>query len=305
VNPMERFDNKFDRYRFSALPSRPRYTWPNGARLAVYFALNVEAFEFGRNPGNDFTSMPSPPFHRGYAYRDYGNRVGIWRIADLFERQQVPLSVLVNASVYDVCPEILVPFRERGDEFVGHGRTNSERQADMDVDTERRMLAQVRDRLTREEGKAPKGWLGPFISQSANTPELLHEAGFTYMLDWFFDEQPQWFRTGRGPILAVPYPSMELNDLPAFINRGASDTEFTSMVIDAFDQQLEDSDRHGWPLVCCISIHTFLMGHPHRARQLARMLAHLNAQRSRVWFATPGQIADHVAGLPAGTVALP
>ena len=176
---MERFDNKFDRYRFSALPSRPRYTWPNGARLAVYFALNVEAFEFGRNPGNDFTSMPSPPFHRGYAYRDYGNRVGIWRIADLFERQQVPPSVLVNASVYDVCPEILVPFRERGDEFVGHGRTNSERQADMDADTERSMLTQVRDRLTREEGKAPKGWLGPFISQSANTPELLHEAGFT------------------------------------------------------------------------------------------------------------------------------
>ncbi|MEY4211870.1 MAG: polysaccharide deacetylase family protein [Burkholderiaceae bacterium] len=302
---MERFDNKFDRYRFSALPSRPKYAWPNGARLAVYFALNVEAFEFGRNPGNDFTSMPAPPFHRGYAYRDYGNRVGIWRIAELFQRYQVPLSILVNASVYDVCPEILVPFRERGDEFVGHGRTNSERQIDMDLDTERRMLGQVRDRFIQEEGRPPRGWLGPFISQSPNTPELLHETGFTYMLDWFFDEQPQWFRTARGPILAVPYPSMELNDLPAFINRGASDVEFTQMVRDSFDQQLDDSERHGWPLVCGISIHTFLMGHPHRARQLARMLEHMAAQRSRVWFATPGQIADHVAALPAGTVALP
>jgi allantoinase len=96
---------------------------------------------------------------------------------------------------------------------------------------------------------------------------------------------------------------MELNDLPAFINRGASDEEFTRMVRDSFDQQLEDTERHGWPLVCGISIHTFLMGHPHRARQLERMLAHMAAQRSRVWFATPGQIADHVSALPEGTVA--
>ncbi len=302
---MEKFDNKFDRYPFSALPSRPRYTWPNGAKLAVYFALNVEAFEFGRNPGNDFTSMPAAPFHRGYAYRDYGNRVGIWRIAELFERYQIPMAVLVNASVYDVCPEILVPFRQRGDEFVGHGRTNSERQIDMDLATERKMLQQVRERFIKEEGKPAKGWLGPFISQSAHTPELLLETGHTYMLDWFFDEQPQWFRTAKGPIMAVPYPSMELNDIPAFINRGASDEEFTRMVTDAFNQQLQDGDRHGWPLVCGISIHTFLMGQPHRAQQLKRMLEHMAAQRSRVWFATPGQIADHVASLPEGTVAKP
>lgn len=302
---MKPFDNKFDRYPFSALPKRAPYTWPNGAKLAVYFALNVEAFEFGRNPGNDFTSMPGPPFHRGYAYRDYGNRVGIWRIAELFKRFNVPLAILVNASVYDVCPEILEPFRERGDEFVGHGRTNSERQIDMDLDTERNMLKEVSERFVREEGRAPKGWLGPFISQSPNTPELLLEAGYTYMLDWFFDEQPQWFRTGRGPILAVPYPSMELNDIPAFINRGASDAEFTTMVLDAFDQQLEDGERHGWPLVCGISIHTFLMGQPHRARQLARMLDTMTTQGSRVWFTTPGQIADHVARLAPGIVARP
>jgi peptidoglycan/xylan/chitin deacetylase (PgdA/CDA1 family) len=302
---MKRFDNRFDRYPFSALPTRPRYQWPGGARLAVYFALNVEAFEFGRNPGPDFTTLPAAPFQRGYAYRDYGNRVGIWRIAELFERYQIPLAVLVNASVYDVCPEILVPFRQRGDEFVGHGRTNSERQIDMDLATERQMLVDVNARFMQEEGRAPSGWLGPFISQSANTPELLLEHGYRYMLDWYFDEQPQWFRTGRGPILAVPYPSMELNDIPAFINRGASDEEFARMIVDGFDQQLEDSERHGWPLVCAISLHTFLMGQPHRARQLKRILEHMAAQRTRVWFATPGQIADHVASLPEGTVARP
>ena len=302
---MKKFDNNFHRYPFAALPKRPTYSWPNGAKLAVYFALNVEAFEFGRNPGPDFTSLPSAPFHRGFAYRDFGNRVGIWRILELFDRYQIPLAILTNTSVYDICPEVLVPFRERGDEFVGHGRTNSERQIDMAENDERSMLAEVRDRFILEEGKPPQGWLGPFISQSPQTPELLLETGYSYMMDWYFDEQPQWFRTDRGPIMTVPYPSMELNDIPAFINRGSSDTDFTRMATDGFDQQLADGERHGWPLVCAISIHTFLMGQPHRARQLKQILEHMAAQRSQVWFATPGQIAAHVAGLPEGMVPKP
>jgi hypothetical protein len=98
---------------------------------------------------------------------------------------------------------------------------------------------------------------------------------------------------------------MELNDIPAFINRGASDGEFTTMVTEGFDQQLADGERNGWPLVCGISLHTFLMGQPHRAQQLRRMLEHMAAQRSRIWFATPGEIAEHVMALPEGTVAKP
>ena len=300
---MEKFDNKFDRYRFSAIVDRPVYDWPEGKRLAVYFALNIEAFEFGKNPGPDFTSLPSAPFHRGYAYRDFGNRVGVWRIQRLFEEFKLPLAVLTNTSVFDACPRVLEPFKARGDEFVGHGRTNSERQIDMAEDVERTMLGQVRDRFVAETGKPPRGWLGPFISQSAKTPELLLESGYTYMMDWYFDEQPQWFRTANGPILAVPYPSMELNDIPAFINRGSSDEEFTRMVIDGFDEQLDDSKNY--PLVCAVSLHTFLMGQPHRIRQLRRMLAHMTQRRDAVWFTTPGAIADHVMALPEGTVAKP
>ena len=123
--------------------SRPTYEWPNGARLAVYFALNVEAFEFGRNPGTDFTSAPAAPFHRGYAYRDYGNRVGVWRIKRAFDEAQFPLAILANTAVYDACPRVLGAFRARGDEFVGHGRTNSERQIEMPRDVEAAMIADV------------------------------------------------------------------------------------------------------------------------------------------------------------------
>jgi allantoinase len=292
-----------DRYRFSPIVDRPVYDWPNGKRLAVYIALNVEAFEFGRNPGNDFTSQPAAPFHRGYAYRDYGNRVGIWRILQLAEDFGLPLAILANGMVYRQAPEVLEPFRRRGDEFVGHGRTNSEKQIDMDEATERAMLAEVRDTIASHEGVAPRGWLGPFISQSPRTPELLKAAGFDYMLDWWFDDQPQWFRTDNGPILAIPYPSMELNDLPAYVNRGASDSDFTRMAIDAFDEQLAES--HRFPQVWCLSLHTFLSGQPHRIRQLRTVFHHLAAHRDDIWLTTPGRISDHIKSLPTDTVPYP
>lgn len=297
---MEKFDTKLDRYAYSAIVDRPTYEWKNGTRLAVYFALNIEAFEFGLNPGKDFTSSPSAPYHRGYAYRDYGNRVGVWRIKKLFDEMNMPLAILANSSVYDVYPRVLDAFRERGDEFVGHGRTNSERQIDMSETQEREMIAAVASRMSAAEGTPPRGWLGPFISQSPKTPELLKEQGFTYMLDWFFDDQPMWFKTDNGPILAVPYPSMELNDLPAYINRGSSDADFTRMMIDAFDEQLEESAT--FPSVYCVSLHTFMTGHPHRIRQLRGVLEHIQAHRDSIWLTTPGQIAAHVAALPKGTV---
>lgn len=291
---MPKFENKFDRYPFSAIVDRPVFDWPDGKRLAVYFALNIEAFEFGRNPGPDFTTMPSAPFHRGYAYRDFGNRVGVWRILKLFQDFGFPLGVITNAAVYDAAPRVLEACRALGHELIGHGRTNSERQIDMSEDDERAMLRDVIARFEQEEGRRPSGWLGPFLSQSARTPELLKEAGFDYMLDWFFDEQPTSFRTDNGPILAIPYPSMEMNDLPAYINRGMSDEEFTRMLIDGFDEQLEDSRRY--PLIYSVSLHTFMTGQPQRIRQLRKVLEHIRARQDAIWFTTPGAIADHVLG---------
>lgn len=285
------FDTRNRRYGFSMMNARAPYRWPNGSGLAVYVALNVEAFQFGLNPGPDFTTLPSAPYHRGFAYRDYGNRVGISRIHDAFADAGAPLAILANLSVYDACPEILLPFRRRGDEFVGHGRTNSERQVDMAEDDERRMLFEVRERMAREEGRVPTGWLGPFISQSGRTPELLVEAGFRYMLDWWFDDQPQRFETGRGPIVAVPYPSMEMNDIPALINRGLSDGDFERMLFAAFDQQLAESATVAQ--VYAVSIHTFLMGQPHRVGLLRRLLKHIASAGADVWFTTPGRIAEH------------
>ncbi len=289
-----------DRYPFSPITGRADYTWPEGKRLAAYIALNVEHFAFGEPPGSDFTSVPLPPYHRSYAWRDYGNRVGIWRLHELFEELELPLALLVNGGVYAYCPEVIEPFRKRGDEIVGHGRTNSERQADLPEAEERALIAEATATLTRHEGKPPAGWLGPWISQSMTTPDLLKEAGYSYMLDWHFDDQPVWFQTRAGQLLAVPYPTMELNDSTAIVYRRASEADFTSMIVDQFDEQLEQSANQ--PLVFTLSLHTLIVGQPYRLRALRRALRHLADQRDKVWFTHPGKIAEHVAALPHGTV---
>ena len=289
-----------DRYPFSAIVDRPDYSWPGGKRLAFYIALNVEHFAFGQPPGSDFTSVSLPPYHRSYAWRDYGNRVGVWRLLELFEAFSLPVAVLLNAEVYEHCPRVLEPFRARGDEFVGHGVSNTFRQGDLPEHRERALIAEATAAIRAHEGKPPEGWLGPWISQSWVTPDLLKEAGYRYMLDWHCDDQPLWCRTRSGPLLAVPYPCMEVNDSTAIIYRRVSETDFSRMIVHNFDEMLEQSQRQ--PLVCMVSLHTFIAGQPYRLRELRRALRHVAEHGSDVWFTHPGAIARHVAGLPAGTV---
>ena len=289
-----------NRYPYSAILDRPDYSWPGGKRLAFYIALNVEHFAFGEPPGGDFTSVSLPPYHRSYAWRDYGNRVGIWRLLELFEDLALPAALLVNSALYDHCPRVLEPFRARGDEIVGHGRTNSQRQGDLPEAEERALIAEATEAIRVHEGKAPAGWLGPWISQSGTTPDLLKEAGYRYMLDWHFDDQPIWFATRAGPILAVPYPTMEVNDSTALIYRRTSEADFFRMLLDNFDEMLEQSVKQ--PLVCMVSLHTFIVGQPFRLRELRRALKHVAAHAGDVWLTHPGAIAAHVESLPPGTV---
>jgi len=294
-----------NRYPYSPITRRADYSWPGGRRLAVYIALNVEHFAFGEPPGADFSAPAVPPHHRSYAWREYGNRVGIWRLLDLFEELSLPVALLVNTAVYDFCPEAIEPFRKRGDEIVGHGISNrgSLRQADLAEADERALIAECTAALARHEGKPPLGWLGPWISQSRATPDLLKEAGYRYMLDWHVDDQPIWFATRAGPILAVPYPAMEVNDSPAFIYRRVSEETFADMVVDQFDEMLEQSVKQ--PLVCPISLHTFIAGHPFRLRRLRRALRHVAQHGNTIWLTRPGRIAEHIERLPKGTVAFP
>ena len=192
------------RYDYSAIGRRPVYDWPGGKRLAVYIGLNLEHFAFGEGLGRQLVPPFAEPDVLNYSWRDYGNRVGAWRMLELFDALKFPASVLVNTALYDYCPELVAAFRNRGDEIVGHGRTNSERQGSLAEEAERALIAEATARIAREEGHAPAGWLGPWISQSAVTPDLLAEAGYSYLLDWAMDDQPVFMRSAQRRAASSP-----------------------------------------------------------------------------------------------------
>ena len=212
----------------------------------------------------------------------------------MFDQLDFPLSLLVNTTAYEYCPELIERFRLRGDEIVAHGRTNSETQNELSEIDEAKLVADVTKIITEKEGKPPEGWLGPWIAESDLTPDLLQESNYQYLLDWCHDDQPIWMKTRRGKILSVPYPQ-ELNDIPAIMVRKNTAEEFADMIIDNFDEMLEQS--HEGPLVMGIAIHAYIVGQPFRLRHFRRALAHISKHRGSVWLTNAGSIASHYAGL--------
>ena len=287
------------RYDYSAISRRPDYSWPGGKRLAVHLSLNVEHFAFGEGLGNDYAAPHPQPNQRGFAWRDYGNRVGAWRLLELAQAYELPYALLANSELYDYCPEMIKAFSERGDEIVGHGRTNAERQVDMNADQERACIFEAAAQIEKHEGVRPRGWLAPYISQTHHSLDLLKEAGFGYMMDWALDDQPVWFRTAHGPILSVPY-AHDLNDSLECVSRRTPSQLFCDNLIDQFDELLEESARR--PLVMPIVLHSFVLGQPYRMRQFRRVIEHILRQREKIWLTRPGAICDYIESLPAGIV---
>jgi peptidoglycan/xylan/chitin deacetylase (PgdA/CDA1 family) len=286
------------RYPYSPITERKPFVWPGGRRLAVYIGLNLEWFAFGEGLGAELAPGGPQPDVLNYAWRDYGNRVGVFRLAELFGELALPVSLLVNAQMVEHAPQALAAFPNA--EIVGHGRSNSERQGILSEADERALIVETTDALDRQCGQRPRGWLGPWISQSPRTPDLLQEAGYTYLLDWCHDDQPVWMKTRAGRILSVPYPQ-ELNDIPQIVARKREGAEFADMIIDTFEVMLSESDRR--PLVMGIALHAYIVGWPHRFKHLARALRHLASNaHDRVWLTTSGAVAAHAASLPAGTL---
>ncbi len=280
------------RYEYAPIVRRPAFAWPEGRRLAVYIALNLEHYAFGEGLTEELVPGMKPPDVLNYSWRDYGNRVGAWRLLELFEQLRLPASVLVNSAIYDHCPEVVDAFRIRGDEIAAHGRTNSETQVDLGEDAERQLIAGATAGIERREGRRPEGWLGPWIAETPVTPDLLQEDGYAYVLDWCADDQPIWLSTRGGRILSVPYPQ-ELNDSCAIIGRRVGAAEFADMIVDQFDEMLEQSAAQ--PLVMGIALHSYIVGQPFRLRHLRRALTHVAARRDAVWLTTAGAIARHFA----------
>ena len=279
------------RYPYSAITRRPGYSWPGKKRLAVYVGFNIEHFEFGAGLGAALGPKSPQPDVLNFSWRDYGNRVGVWRCLELFEDLKLPVGALVNTALYDYCPEVVAAHVKRGDELIGHGQTNSERQGDMSEQDERRLLLSCKREIQRRSKVTVAGWLSPWISESFSTPDLLKETGYRYTLNWCHDDQPVPFETKHGPLWSIPYPQ-ELNDIPMIIARQMDGRDFAEMIVDNFDEMLRQSKAQ--PLVMGIALHPYIVGQPYRLRHLRRALQHI-AKQKKTWLTTPGKITDFVA----------
>lgn len=275
-------------FDYSPITARPPLSWPGGARVAVYIGLNVEHFL----PDLPSTSIwpgtaELQPDALNYGWRDYGARVGIWRTIESLDRHGVRPSVLLNSAVIEHHPQIIAAGRERDWTWLAHGRTNSILHNGIGVDEERQLLTEITDAIVAATGRPPRGWMGPGLTETHHTPQLLAELGYRYVLDWTNDDQP--YRLTVPGMLSVPY-SVELNDLLLF-GKGFTGPEFVQMVVDQYDQLSADAEN-GSGRVLALALHPFVIGQAFRHKYFDQVLAYL-ASRPDVWLTTSDDIAAH------------
>ncbi|MDT5338385.1 MAG: allantoinase [Mycobacterium sp.] len=281
-------------YGYTPLPSRPVGTWPNGARLALVVCVGIESYRFGDGRLEDVLAGVPGPDLVNTAWRDYGNRVGAFRLFELLRRLGIPPTVLLNTDVYDEAPEVMVAARAAAAEIVGHGRSNSDSLSGMAPDTERAYLADVADRIRAEEGVAPGGWSSPWLSHTPSTLTLLVDNGYQYLLDLRLDDQPVWLNTESGPLLSIPYAT-ELNDSSTMVGRSVLARDFADMIDDEFAEL--HAAAADTPLVMSVVLHSFISGVPFRLRPIGRALERIAASEG-VWLTTPREIHRAVVDSP-------
>jgi hypothetical protein len=282
-------DGRIDgrRYRYRPAAARPTGSWPGGRQLAVYVALGVEDYRMGEGETEDLLPGMPHPDRVNTAWRDYGNRVGAFRVLDGLMAAGIPPTLLLNTVLYDSAPDVPAAARAAGAELIAHGHSNSDSLVALGHGEELPYVRQVAERITEEEGTAPGGWSSPWLTHTPSTPDLLALAGYRYLLDLRPDDQPVWLETASFPLLAIPY-ALELNDSTTMIGRQVSAADFADMVVDEFDELRETAGDQ--PVVMSVVLHSFITGVPFRFRQVRRALEHLAGFADDVWLTTPGQI---------------
>jgi allantoinase len=211
-----RVPTEHDRFDYSPIIDRPRLSWPNDARVAVWVIPNIEHFLFDR-PSTRLTNLPVNPDVLNYSWRDYGVRVGIWRMMEVMERYGVKGTVALNSDVCARYPRIIEEGKKLGWEWMGHGNNNSTLFAGQSEAEERALIKDVVTTISKSVGKAPRGWLSPALSETMRTLDILAENGIEYVGNWVNDDQPYPMRVKKGSMIAMPY-SVEINDIPALLD---------------------------------------------------------------------------------------
>jgi allantoinase len=293
--PKRRYGMDHERYEWSMLVDRPPVVWPGNKPLAVWINVSVQHFPMNPSaktklPGS--MTMPYPDL-RHYTLRDYGNRVGIYRILDALDKAGLKSSFAINAELAQKYPALVETLAARGDEILGHSwNMDTPHVSNVDEATEKAVVDRSLAVLREATGQAIRGWLSPGKLQSTNTPDLIKAAGIEYCCDWVNDELPYRFHTAHGDLWNLSLTS-EIEDRFVVMDNLHAESSWADQVIDAFDLLLAEAKAQGGR-VLALSLHPWVMGQPHRMKHLERVLAHIAASQE-VWNAAPGALIDAFA----------
>ncbi len=275
-------------FPYTPITRRPKIRWPDGKRLAVWVIPNVETFPLDQPiPGIAGSKAPDV---NNWAKREYGNRVGVFRLMKALTRFGIRGSVALNSNVCDAAPDVIDEALKLGWELMGHGETNSRRlNQTASMDEEREMIGRIVERIERACGKPPRGWLGPGLQETWNSLDLLCEAGIKFTGDWTTDDQPYLLDVGGKTMVSIPY-GHDMGDMNAILRGHYTPADFAQMMIDTFTVLYRESWNSG--RVMPLSLHPFLTGTPHRIDGLNRGLEYITRYED-VWFATGSEIYEH------------
>jgi allantoinase len=278
-----------ERIIYSPISERPPLALPGNARMVVWVIVNIEEWNpleamprTVLTPPAGGSPMPDIP---NWAWHEYGNRVGFWRLLAVFDELNIPAVLAINGSAIRSYQPISRAALERGWEFMGHGFTQKNMQK---VENEREDIVRTREAIRDFTGRPPRGWLGPGLTESWETPDLLVEEGFDYVADWVLDDQPVRLKTRSRPIVNLPY-TQECNDVAMMLIQHHVAAEYRNRAIDQFDQI--HSDAADSARVMALVVHPYIMGAPHRLRYFREALQHMR-KRSDVLFWTGERIVD-------------
>ncbi|MDG1437700.1 MAG: polysaccharide deacetylase family protein [Emcibacteraceae bacterium] len=281
-----------DRYDWSMLTDRKAVNWPNGKKLALWVNVSLQFFPLDQKgvpikpPGG--MTMPYPDL-RHYSLRDYGNRVGIYRLLKAFDKYGVNATYAVNAELAKRVPYLMAALKERGVELLGHG-WNMDTIHHNDMDDEADIIKKSLETLSQYSSQEITGWLSPGRFESNKTPEYLADAGVKYFCDWVNDDMPYEFRTKSGPLTAMPL-SNELEDRFILLSNLHSEQSYGDQIKDAADMLISEAHEQGGR-VLGLSLHPWMMGQPHRIRVLEDILDYLMS-KEEVWSASASELLAH------------
>lgn len=278
----ERAMKPHERFEYSAIVDRPKLKLPGGKRLVIWPVVNIEEWEITRPMPRGLSIPPGGvsvvPDIQNWGWHEYGMRVGIWRIMEVFRRHRITPTVSINAKVCETRPRIAKAALDAGWEFMAHCYVQMPIHK---VDDQRAMIRQTIDVLKKFVGRAPTGWLGPGRGQTYATLDYIAEAGFRWFGDWVMDDQPFWARTVHGPILSIPY-SVELNDITIMLIGQHESDAMLKRVRDTFETLYRESS-HG-ARVMAFGVHPYISGAAHRIKYFDAMLAYLRKHKNVVFW---------------------